>query len=322
MLFVSSKEASLKKIVFTKHLSIRSDELNVLSGYIGSSSIEELGNIGINVKVIYGLARQAKLNEVFHSDLCKLHAGSTRIYCPRIPSHAKIYIWKYKGEIVYILNGSANFSASGLETPLKEVLSEVHHTSFAEFNRYFELIFNSSMPVNKVNLEEFGLVKAESSTPTQAASSKTNFDPNVCVSGSLYSPASKINWGHGNANTHKSDAYIPIRIQDILNFPNLFPEKTNNKGLGYNDNAPIEILWDDGVRMPGLLEGSAKIQGLRFPNKISSFKSKKIMGDYLRSRLGLGSGEIVTPQVFENYGRDNVSISLLGEGIYFIDFSV
>jgi len=91
--------------------------------------------------------------------------------------------------------------------------------------------------------------------------------------------------------------------------------------LGYNDNAPIEILWDDGERMAALLEGSLTIDGLRYPNKISSFRSKKTMGDYLRRRMGLPKGKFVTKQMFENYGRDNISISLLGEGVYFMDFS-
>ena len=83
----------------------------------------------------------------------------------------------------------------------------------------------------------------------------------------------------------------------------MFPEKADNKGLGYNENAPIEILWDDGIRMAALLEGSLTIDGLRYPNKISSFRSKKIMGDYLRRRMGIPKGKFVTKQMFDHYGR-------------------
>lgn len=321
MIFVSNKTKTIKDIVFQKHLSIRADELNVLSGYIGSPTIQDLKDLDLKVKVVYGLARQTKLNDAFYKDLCQLNTGNTSIYCPEILSHAKIYIWKYKGEVVYVLNGSANFSASGLETPLKEVLSEVNYTSFSEFENYFNLIFESSVPVNKIDLEKFGANKLIKDGGV-LDSNKSVLHPFKCDTDSLYASASKINWGHGNAHTNPRDAYIPIRSKDIKNYPFLFPEKSSNKGLRFHDNAPIDILWDDGERMTGLLEGSTLIGGLRYPNKISSFKSKKIMGDYLRKRLGLSEGEFVTHQVFENYGRDNITISIIGEGVYYMDFSV
>ena len=156
MLFVTNEIKSLKQIIFQKHDSFPSDELNILTGYIGSSVIEDLGSLKINVKIIYGLAREKKLNEVFYNDLCRLDSGSTQIYCPDILSHAKIYIWRNRGEVVYILNGSANFSNSGLETPYREVLSEVNRESFKEFETYYDRIFNSSVRVNKVDLNKFG----------------------------------------------------------------------------------------------------------------------------------------------------------------------
>lgn len=318
MLFVTNKTKSLKQIVFQRHDIYPSDELNILSGYIGSSVIEDLGDLKINVKIIFGLAREKKLNKVFYNDLCKLDSGNTQIYCPDILSHAKIYIWRNRGEVVYVLNGSANFSNSGLVTPNREVLSEVNRESFKEFETYYDRIFKSSVRVNKVDLNKFGSKENKNS----GTSSTVALDPGICVTGSLFEQASKINWGHGNAHTNPRDAYIPIRKQDIVNYPQLFPEKADNKGLRYNDNAPIEILWDDGERMAALLEGSSIIDGLRYPNKISSFKPKRIMGDYLRRRMGLTEGKFVTRQMFENYGRDNISISLLGEGVYFMDFSV
>jgi len=322
MLFVTDKKHSLKEIVFQKHLSIKADELNILTGYIGSSTIEEAHNLDIKINVVYGLARHSKLKKVFHSDLCKLQTKQTKVYCPEILSHAKIYIWKYRKKVVYVLNGSANFSRSGLETPLKEVLSEVHPASFKQFSDYFESIFQSSKLIDKIDFDKFGANEDKFSDTRGNSTKGLELDPNICISYSLYAKKSKINWGHGNANTTPRDAYIPIRKQDIVNYPQLFPEKADNKGLGYNDNAPIEILWDDGIRMPALLEGSLKIDGLRYPNKISSFRSKKTMGDYLRRRMGLTEGKFVTRQMFENYGRDNISISLLGEGVYFMDFSV
>ena len=109
MLFVTIKTKTLKQIIFQRHDIYPSDELNILTGYVGSSVIEDLGDLKINVKIIYGLAREKKLNKFFYNDLCKLDSGNTQIYCPDILSHAKIYIWRNRGEVVYVLNGSANF---------------------------------------------------------------------------------------------------------------------------------------------------------------------------------------------------------------------
>ena len=176
--------------------------------------------------------------------------------------------------------------------------------------------------MSEVSLDKFGSKDHKLSDKRAVSSEAQSLDHNICITNSLFAKASKINWGHGHANNLRRDAYIPIRKQDIVNYPQFFPEKAGNRGLGYNENAPIEILWDDGTRMEALLEGSSIIDGLRYPNKISSFKSKKIMGDYLRRRMGLTKGKFVTRQMFENYGRDNISISLLGEGVYFMDFSV
>lgn len=322
MLFVTNKSKSLKDIIFSQHEFLEADELNILTGYIGPSVIEELRKIELEVKIIYGLAREKKLNKAFYEDLCALSSGNTQIYCPERLSHAKIYIWKNKGRVVFALNGSANFSISGLESPFKEVLSAVRKDSFKEFKGYYDLIFESSVEINEVSLDKFGSRDHKLSNKRSVRSEAQSLDPNICITNSLFAKASKINWGHGYAKNLLRDAYIPIRKQDIVNYPQFFPEKADNKGLGYNENAPIEILWDDGTRMEALLEGSSIIDGLRYPNKISSFKSKKIMGDYLRRRMGLTEGKFVTRQMFENYGRDNISISLLGEGVYFMDFSV
>jgi hypothetical protein len=201
-------------------------------------------------------------------------------------------------------------------------MSEVHHASFGEFEDYFNLIFDSSVPINKIDLDKFGSNERSDKIKKDKDSTKNIFDPQVCETDSLFAGASKINWGHGNAHTNPRDAYIPIKSKDIRSYPDLFPEKSSNKGLRFHDNAPIDILWDDGERMTGLLEGSIVIDGLRYPNKISSFKSKKIMGDYLRQRIGFGQGEFVTKKSLELYGRDNISISLLGAGVYYFDFSV
>lgn len=74
--------------------------------------------------------------------------------------------------------------------------------------------------------------------------------------------------------------------------------------------------------MEGLLEGSQTINGITYPKQISSFPTKADLGAYLRNRLGVPLGQPVRKHHLESYGRLDVEISLLGDGVYSFDFSV
>ena len=86
----------------------------------------------------------------------------------------------------------------------------------------------------------------------------------------------------------------------------------------------MELIWDDGTVMTGLLEGQSynKIDGMVYPKQLSSSPKKSIMGEYLRKRLGVSMKHIITKKDLRKYGRDSIDISLIGEGIYYMDFSV
>jgi len=48
---------------------------------------------------------------------------------------------------------------------------------------------------------------------------------------------------------------------------------------------------------------------------------EKTIGNYLRMRLKLALSDYVTKEIFKDYGRDRISISLSSEGVYNMDFS-
>ncbi len=82
--------------------------------------------------------------------------------------------------------------------------------------------------------------------------------------------------------------------------------------------------------MIGLMEGQQMDEnGLIYPKQLSSSPSKNIIGLYIRKRLGLfnDDGSIDTNYCIKKadlirYGRTSIDISLIGEGIYYMDFSV
>ena len=131
--------------------------------------------------------------------------------------------------------------------------------------------------------------------------------------------AGGLNWGFSqNAHVSKLDAYIPIHIQTIRDNLNFF------KNRDITSNTVLTFIWDDGVHMNGLFEGTQhnSEDGLNYPKQISSHPHKNILGKYLRDRLGVPYDRPVTLQDLKNYGRDSVDITFLSDKTYYMDFSV
>ena len=179
-----------------------------------------------------------------------------------------MYVWKRNNEIIGALSGSANFSSNSLIKINRDVLFDVSHKNYNQLEYYIELLKESS-----VRCIEYNYNKVNSSENNK------ELDPHKCTSTSLFAEGSKINWGHApNGHVNRRDSYISITVNDIRNYGKLFPPKQSNAGLGYADNEPIDVLWDDGENMLCLLEGSCRLTEnpeIRYPNKISSYKSKR-----------------------------------------------
>ena len=75
-----------------------------------------------------------------------------------------------------------------------------------------------------------------------------------------------LNWGMAKllgAHVNINDACIAIPAEISSRYENMFPQKrlapTNTDNLArrdHRDNDPIDIIWDDGTTMTGLLEGT------------------------------------------------------------------
>ena len=78
--------------------------------------------------------------------------------------------------------------------------------------------------------------------------------------------------------------------------------------------------------MTGLLEGTRvrTVDGVRveYAKQIASTPKKKILGEYIRKRIGVPEGQAITISDLERYGRKTIDISLQGGGVYYFDFSV
>ncbi len=299
-----------------------------ITGYLGPDPISRLLKLNLKSLVIYGLQRETP-NNLLHQQLLKLHCDKVSIYYPEIPSHAKCYLWMVNDKPIRGLVGSANFSTNGLNNDFRETLLEVETPDLYAVKAYIDVIKESSKACNEALVS--------SPTITNASNLPVGFDQECILE--LYDPKSGqvqemsgLNWGFANGNVTPNDAYIPIRTKHITNFPHLFQPVFFNPLDGHRSRTKskeaVELIWDDGVIMEVLFEGSQPINNLNYPKQISSIPTKSLLGCYLRSRLNLPPvsssrlpREKVTREILERYGRNSISLKLIQPGIYFADFS-
>ena len=318
---------NLEEIIFHRHETVPSNELVILSGYLGPNPVNRLVNLPFNSTVIYGMYGDKGIQNRLHNALinAQINIPNVNIYYSTVPIHSKCYIWKNQNVIQHALIGSANFSTNGLSTPYREILAETTYDTFQPLHEYINRVMTNSILCTDIELVQ----QTKRSTATPNIQVSTQFcRMSLLGRGDILHQASGLNWGQGNGHVAPNDAYIAIKKDYIRQYPNLFPPKqdfttmANIGGRPNRHNDVIEIIWDDGMIMDGLLEGSQDENGLKYPKQISSFPSKSLMGEYLRYRLGVPLGEAVTMEDLNRYGRTNIDITLQDEGIYYFDFSV
>ena len=312
---------NLEEIIFHRHEIHESDEFIVLSGYLGPTPVARLKQLPFNSTVIYGMYGSEGIKPMLHNSLTSIHndIDKLNIFYSQLPVHSKCYVWRKQGEIIHALVGSANFSTNGLTTPYREVLAETTYDTFRPLNTYIQHILN-----NSISCLEIGSQRIIDNFITTDFCDMTLLG----IDGEVQNAAG-LNWGQNPSNhTTPNDAYIPIRAQHIRDYPNFFqpkqlnPQHTDTRGRMQRHNDSIEIIWDDGTTMEGLLEGSQPINGIIYPKQISSFPEKSQLGEYIRNRIGVPLGQPVRKHHLERYGRTDIEISLLGEGVFKFDFSV
>jgi hypothetical protein len=312
---------NLEELIFHRHEMHQTDELIVLSGYLGPKPVARLEELPFNSKVIYGMYGSEGIKPSLHNSLMGIQnsVGNLNIFYSNLPVHSKCYIWRRNGEIIHALIGSANFSVNGLTTPFREILAETTFDTFDPLNEYIHHILNNSISCLEVGMERV-IDKVIIS----------DFCPVTLLGrdGEVQNAAG-LNWGQNPKNhTTLNDAYIAIRTSHIRDYPNIFPPKQINpmdidgRGRMQRHNDSIEIIWDDGVTMEGLLEGSQPVDEIIYPKQISTFPVKAELGEYIRNRIGVPLGQPIRKHHLEAYGRLDIEVSLLGDGVYKFDFSV
>ena len=327
----------LESKVFEIPSSLGVDNFVVLSGYVGVEPIRKLADLpsGVHATIIYGMYGNDNISAPLHDALLELQnkLPNIEILYSTIPVHSKVYFWREGENITNALVGSANFSVSGLRNDYKEILTDMEANSFSDFKTYYEYVRERCVPCTDANIKPKKISKA----PKTSRHIQPLLAQGVCRASLLdrkgfVAKKSGLNWGFSKGHVSEGDAYIPILMDYIHLFPKMFPPKKyiggvlneNSTGRKNRENDEVELIWDDGTVMVGLLEGQHlnKQDGMIYPKQLSTSPKKSILGMYLRKRLGVGINHIITKSDLKKYGRTHIDISLIADGIYYMDFSV
>ena len=138
---------NLEEIIFQRHEILDTDELIVLSGYLGPRPVKRLEELPFNSRVIYGMYGSEGIQTRLHNSLIRIQNSveNLNIFYSQLPVHSKCYIWRNQGQIIHALIGSANFSVNGLTTPYREILAETTRDTFIPLNDYLGHVLNNSI---------------------------------------------------------------------------------------------------------------------------------------------------------------------------------
>lgn len=332
----------LEEIIFAHHeiLSEEPDELIIISGYLGPSPVTRLNELDFKVTVIGGMYTGGINTKLWESlSHIKENNPKLEIMFASEEIHAKAYVWKKNNKVLSALIGSANFSSNGLRSDYREILADASRDTFNALLDYYKYIKENSITQPSIKegaeREDINFDSGEEINKTDLKYSCTL--PLYSLRNNKVHEKGGLNWEFSSGHVAVGDGYIALPKNIIKENPKLFKPYDQNyqSSRGRNRNSdPVEIIWDDGYVMPASFEGVNTINGMTYPKQITSYSAKiprlngkriskkSILGRYLRNRLGVSVNHLITMEDLENYGRNNITLSLIEEGVYYADFSV
>ncbi len=332
----------LEEIIFAHHeiLSEEPDELIIISGYLGPSPVTRLRELDFDVTVIGGMYTGG-INSKLWESLSKIKNDNPKltIMFASEEIHAKAYVWKKNNRVLSALIGSANFSSNGLRSDYREILADASRDTFSALLDYYQYIKENS--ISQPSVKE-GVEREDIDFDSGEEINKTDLKyscnlPLYSLRNNQVHEKGGLNWGFSSGHVAEGDGYIALPKSIIKDNPNLFKPFDQNyqSDSGRKRNSdPVEIIWDDGFVMPASFEGVNTIDGMTYPKQITSYSAKiprfngkriskkSILGRYLRMRLGVPVDHLITMEDLNNYGRNDITLSLIEEGVYYADFSV
>lgn len=284
----------------------------------------------ISVDIILGMTKSAGLTLKKHLDILKLLQNLSSVrHMPKINCyyicfgqevHSKIYIWCKKDKPVQAYCGSLNYTMNAFFKRRESVADCNPQEALSYYNLLLRDCLNCKDPEVMGKLPNLKTFKAEFIAPEEYQEGYDEYNAKdpidelkvslLMADGSATGYGSGINWGirQNGLKRNPDQAYIPYNKQDKKD--GFFPdrEKPTDK------NCPIfKVITKE--------QGAFYMRMAQQGNKgLHSAESNAILGEWIRGILKVPSGELITKEMLEKYGKTYVTFRKYEDGVYLLDF--
>lgn len=231
-------------------------------------------------------------------------------YVPNLPAvHSKVYVWLRDDDPACGFVGSANYTQTAFGKKQREAMAPCNADD--AYNYYNSLLENSIYCDHNDVEQLIGIYRElreqrseDSADVPRHLSGLQSVRVSLVTRQGNVPTRSGLNWGQRpEERRDPNQAYLSLRA-DVYK-TDFFPEITVH----------FTVLTDDGKSMTC----SRAQQGSK---AIHTPARNALLGEYFKNRLGLSSGEMVTKEHLDAYGRDNVVFYKIDDETYYMDFSV
>lgn len=285
----------------------------------------------ISIDLILGMTKSS-LSLKKHRDICRLikqfnsSRGMPIVNCHYIKEgsevHSKIYLWGKKSnsnDVFYDLAycGSLNYTMNAFYKRRESVASCDPIQAYEYYESLYRDTINCLDPDATLRIKNVSNNTEDDSLDDLDYEAYNRQAPVDTIKISLLSSktgntgyGSGVNWGIRPNGTKRNpnQAYIPYNVSDRKD--GFFPDRINPD----DKNCPIfKVITSD--------FGSFHMRMAQQGNKaLQSAESNAILGEWLRKRLQVVSGGLITREMLENYGKTFVTFRKYADGTYLLDF--
>jgi hypothetical protein len=328
------------------HLASTSTEIDVCVGYVSNDAVAELTSIlretsgDLTFHLSIGMA---KFDGLPKSQFDALLGLQSLLLSRNIGSVNVVRSWPYHGKVSVFTNQAGNKSAivgsSNLSGIVKgtfqyecdiEVDDSASAQTLSEFN--FQLRTQASQPLDNsiriVRQQSSALnnflgvevleTKVSDEVEQQRRKSKVVLEMPIKANSQTLKSNLNAFFGAGRANSQRT-LMIPRPWYEVELQPGRLWFRSNPEFPKARQD--FKVMTDDGYSFEVYSSYDESWGGQK---NFRSSNDLQILGRWIKGRLEadgvLRPGEIVTEEVLKNYGRNSITFSKLGAGIWFMDF--
>ncbi len=353
-LFTNDKRQKKKFLKEFEEVMKDSDSLHIASGYIGTSTIEDLETRLVKIamrgscKLLIGMVYHGGVTKKQYSALNTLDkklrsiSSENGVYISRVQYHGKIYRF-LKDSIDYkIYLGSSNFSKEGLDSRLEATTLLIDDVSKTEVSSFLDYLFSldTTARLEEVDLRITGSkkVKLLPSKDLEDYEIKESEYPDITKAvGICYielrvdsQPRSSLNLYFDKGRKNQKGKYAPRPWYEVeitatsKEIKSPFYPESKSKGVKTKarEGSFIGYFKENGkfykINMVVHADNGKNISSDKSSGGRATL-GKIIKGRLERARL-LKEGELITSDVLDAYGSNTLKLAKIDSNTYIIDF--